>query len=172
MITKAQLIASMRHETNVIRHLGTKVTAEMLDYRPTPPQRSMLELMQYMTRMAVVPTVFSITGTWDHVEEMEKGTETITPETFDAEMDRQMTMIEDALRDLDEAAATTAPSSMPWGTPTTVAAGLMDMALKCLVAYRMQFFLYLKSCGAADLGPANCWAGVDLPPAPPESSEA
>ncbi|MEN8148715.1 MAG: hypothetical protein ABFS86_02760 [Planctomycetota bacterium] len=52
---------------------------------------------------------------------------------------------------------------MPWGAPTTVAAGLMDMPLKVLVAYRMQFFLYLKACGLADIGPANCRAGVDLP---------
>ena len=64
---------------------------------------------------------------------------------------------------LDEAAATTAPSQMPWGAPTTVAAGLMDMGLKTFVAYRMQFFLYVKACGVADIGPANCWAGVDMP---------
>ena len=44
-----------------------------------------------------------------------------------------------------------------------VAAGLMDMGLKTFVAYRMQFFLYIKSCGVADIGPANCWAGVDMP---------
>jgi hypothetical protein len=52
---------------------------------------------------------------------------------------------------------------MPWGAPTTVSAGLMDMGLKTFVAYRMQFFLYIKSCGVSDIGPANCWAGVDLP---------
>jgi hypothetical protein len=40
---------------------------------------------------------------------------------------------------------------------------LMDMALKCFVAYRMQFFLYLKSCGVTEMGPANCWVGVDQP---------
>ena len=39
----------------------------------------------------------------------------------------------------------------------------MDMTLKCFVAYRMQFFLYVKACGVSDIGPANCWAGVDMP---------
>jgi hypothetical protein len=37
------------------------------------------------------------------------------------------------------------------------------MSLKTLVAYRMQLFLYLKSCGVSEIGPANCWAGVDAP---------
>jgi len=163
MITKKQLLESMRHETAVIKHLATRVPEGSLDYRPTPPQRSMLELMQYMTCMASVPVDFSATGNWDRAEELEKETESVTPETFAATMDRQMAGIEEMLSGLDEAAATTAPSEMPWGAPTTVAAGLMDMGLKCFVAYRMQFFLYLKSCGVADVGPANCWAGVDLP---------
>jgi len=163
MITKEQLLESMRHETRVIQHLATKVPEDSLDYRPTPPQRSMRELMRYMTRMAAVPVVFSVTGSWAHAEEMEAGTESVTPGSFAAEMDRQMEIIEEALADLDEAGATTAPSSMPWGTPTTLAAGLMDMGLKTFVAYRMQFFLYIKACGVAEIGPANCWAGVDLP---------
>jgi hypothetical protein len=32
--------------------------------------------------------------------------------------------------------------------------------LKTLVAYRMQLFLYAKQAGNADIGPADCWAGV------------
>ena len=165
MITKAQLIESMRHETAVIKHLATKIPDGSLDYRPTPGQRSLLELLQYMTRMAAVPTVFTVSGNWDHAEAMEKRTEAVTLDTFAGEMDRQTAIIEETIADMDEAAATTAPSSMPWGAPTTVAQGLMDMSLKTLVAYRMQLFLYVKSCGVADIGPANCWAGVDLPKA-------
>ena len=163
MITKEQLLASMRHETAIIKHLATKVPADSLDYRPSPPQRSMLELMQYMTSMSSVPTIFSVTGNWDHAETMEQTAESVTPENFADAMDRQMAIIEDAVAGVDEAAATTAPSSMPWGAPTTVSAALMDMGLKTFVAYRMQFFLYVKANGVADIGPANCWAGVDLP---------
>jgi hypothetical protein len=168
MITKAHLIESMRHETAIIKHLATKIPDGSLDYRPTPGQRSLLELIQYMTTMAAVPTVFTVKGNWDHAEEMEKSAEAVTVETFADEMDRQMALIEETIADLDETAAATAPSSMPWGTPTTVAQGLMDMSLKTLVAYRMQLFLYIKSCGVADIGPANCWAGVDMPQ-PPEA---
>ena len=163
MITKDHVVASMRHETNVIRHLGTKITPEMLDYRPSPPQRSMLELMQYMTRMALTTTLFTLDGDWERAGVVEKEQGAVTLDTFDDEMVRQMAKIEEALDDLDESAAASAPAKMPWGVPTTVAAGLMDMPLKCLVAYRMQLFLYVKACGVADIGPANCWAGVDMP---------
>jgi len=170
MITKDQLIASMRHETHIIRHLGAKVTADMLDYRPSENQRSMLELLRYMTRMAAAPALFTVTGSWEAGEKMDEEAGNVTLETFDAEVERQLAIIEDALADLDETAATTAPSTMPWGAPTTQSAGLMDMPLKVLVAYRMQLFLYLKACGVTDIGPANCWAGVDLPAAPPEDA--
>jgi len=153
----------MRHESAIIKHLATKVPDGSLDYRPTPPQRSMLELMRYMTCMSSVPVSFSATGNWDEAEALQKEAESVTPETFSDAMNRQIGRIEELLAGIDEAAATTAPSEMPWGAPTTVAAGLMDMGLKTLVAYRMQFFLYVKSCGVADIGPANCWAGVDLP---------
>jgi hypothetical protein len=153
----------MRHESAIIKHLATKVPEGSLDYRPSPPQRSMLELMQYMTCMASVPVSFTVTGSWDHAESLEKEAESVTPENFAEAMDRQIARIEEMLSDLDEAAATTAPSQMPWGSPTTVAAGLMDMGLKTYVAYRMQFFLYVKANGVADIGPANCWAGVDMP---------
>jgi len=76
MITRDQLLASMKHETRVIKHLATKVPAGQFDWRPTPKQRSTIELM------------------------------------------------------------------------------------------RMQLFLYAKESGATDIGPANCWVGVDAPKQP------
>jgi hypothetical protein len=163
MITKKQLLESMRHETEVIKHLATKVPEGSGDYRPTPGQRSLDELMQYMTRMAITPTVYAIDRNWDRAEAFEAEAEEYSPERFAEEMDRQISLIEAEFESLDETEATTRESAMPWGTPTTLSAGLMDMTLKCFVAYRMQFFLYLKSCGVTEMGPANCWVGVDQP---------
>lgn len=153
----------MRAETEIIKHLATKLPPDKRDYRPTPEQRSTLELMQYMTRMAIVPAIHAIRGGWEHAEAFQKETASVTPENFSAEMDRQMSMLGEALSGIDEAEATTAPCTTPWGTPTTVAAGLLDMALKCLVAYRMQFFLYLKASGLSELSSYQCWAGMDAP---------
>jgi hypothetical protein len=163
MITKDQLLDSMRHETKVIQHLAAKVPDGKLDYRPSPVQRSTEELLRYMTRMAIVPTIYAIEGKWDRAEEVEKEADAFPLEDFAKEMDKQMAMIEVELAAVDDAEATTKPAAMPWGTPTALSAGLMDMALKCFVAYRMQLFLYVKASGVYDIGPANCWAGVDMP---------
>jgi hypothetical protein len=163
MITKQQLLDSMRHETKVIQHLATKVPVGALDYRPTPGQRSTLELMRYMTTMGVVPTAFAIRGHWDDAEALEQEAESVEPATFAAAMDRQMERIEGLFEEFSEEEAATRPAKMPWGTPTT---GLVDMVVKCFAAYRMQLFLYAKACGASELGPANCWVGVDPPRGP------
>lgn len=166
MITKDQLLASMRHETRVIQHLAAKVPAGQLGYRPTPGQRSTEELLRYMTRMAIVPTMYALDGTWERAEGAEASAAAFPIERFAEEMDAQMASVEAELEGLDETDATTRPAAMPWGTPTTLGAGLMDMALKTLVAYRMQLFLYVKASGVHDIGPANCWAGVDMPRQP------
>ena len=164
MITKEQLLASLKAETEIIKHLSARVTPEMLDYRPSDVQRSMLELMQYMTRMAIGPAIQTVTGNWDHAEALDAETESVNLENFTEQMDVQQAKFVELFETIDEGEAETAPATMPWGTPTTVGAGMMDMALKCMVAYRMQFFLYIKSNGVFDIGPANCWAGVDMPP--------
>ncbi|MHC5012743.1 MAG: hypothetical protein ACYTG6_17650 [Planctomycetota bacterium] len=163
MITKEQLLASMRHETNVIKHLATKVPPDAYDYRPTPGQRSTLELMRYMTSMAVVPTAYAIRGHWNDAEAWEKEAESVTPDTFAAAMDRQMERIGTLMEEVDEGEAPTRPAKMPWGTETTLGAGLVDMVVKCFAVYRMQFFLYIKASGASEIGSANCWVGVDQP---------
>jgi len=165
VITKAQLLESMRHETRVIRHLASKAKPDMLDWRPTPGQRSLLELLRYMARMAIVPAVAVVKGGWDHANAMEGETASMPLEDFDRQMQVQIDRLEALLDGVDEKSAATDPAVLPWGTPTTVGLAFVDMVLKTFVAYRMQLFLYLKQAGRHDLGPAQCWVGVDPPPA-------
>jgi hypothetical protein len=160
MITKEQLLASIRHETNVIKHVATKVPEGRHDWRPTPGQRSIAELMRYLSVAALSPAVYCATGNWDHAEGLAKECEAVTPENFAGVMDRQLARIEEVFDGIDEQAATTAPSAQPWGAPVKQSQALMDSVLKTLVAYRMQLFLYAKQAGNADIGPADCWAGV------------
>jgi hypothetical protein len=162
MITKQQLLDSMKEECRIIKHLATKVPEDGLDYRPSPGQRSTLELMKYLTRGAIVPAIHAVTDSWEHGEEYEKQAEQVTPENFAEEMDRQIGMIENLFAEIDEQEALEKPTTMPWGTPTTTGAGMMDMALKLLVAYRMQLFLYAKAAGA-DIDSADCWIGMSRP---------
>jgi DinB family protein len=166
MITRDQLVASMRHETKIIQHLATKVPSGRLDWRPTPGQRSTIELLQYLTTCAIVPTKAMIAGNWDDAEALENASKDVTPESFAAAMDRQMQAVEDAIRAIPEKDLLTKPATAPWGVPTVLGISLVDYCLKPLVAYRMQLFLYAKESGNAALGPANCWVGVDPPKKP------
>lgn len=163
MITRDQLLSSMRHETNVIKHLALRVPAGKLDWRPTPKQRSTLELLQYLTTCGVIGVKSMIHGNWDHVAAIDTAAAAVTPATFAAAMDRQMAELEKDINAIPEKDLRTRAATMPWGAPTVLGLSLVDCGLKPLVAYRMQLFLYAKESGAADIGPANCWVGVDGP---------
>jgi hypothetical protein len=52
VLTKEELIASLKNEVRIFVHLLGKVEKSKLDYRPTPKQRSTLELVQYPAIMA------------------------------------------------------------------------------------------------------------------------
>jgi hypothetical protein len=163
MITRDQLLSSMRHETNVIKHLAAKVPPGKLDWRPTPKQRSTLELLRYLTHCGSIGVKAMIHGNWDHAEALENASKDVTPANFAAAMDRQMADLEKDITAIPEKDLLTKPATMPWGAPTVLGLSLVDCGLKPLVAYRMQLFLYAKESGNADLGPANCWVGVDGP---------
>ena len=49
VLTKEELIDKLQHEVRILLHLISKVDPAKLDYRPTPKQRSLLELLQYFT---------------------------------------------------------------------------------------------------------------------------
>jgi hypothetical protein len=166
MITREQLLDSMRHETRVIKHLATKLPAGRLDWRPTPKQRSTLELMQYLTYCGTIGVKAMIHGNWDHAEALESGGNAVTPETFAAAMDAQMAELEREIRAIPEKDLLDRAATMPWGAPTKLGLSLIDCGIKPLTAYRMQLFLYAKESGNADIGPANCWVGVDAPKPP------
>ena len=165
MINIDQFLESCAHETKVIQHLATKVPEGSDDYRPTPGQRSMRELMQYLTRTAAVPMAYVADGDWSRAEEISSICDQVTPENFAAEMDNQMAFLKAELAKLEGKALDTLPCTMPWGTPCTTGEYLINAVGKSFTAYRMQFFLYLKAAGATDLGSMQCWVGVDPAPA-------
>ena len=49
MITTQQYLDILGKEFRIIRHLAGKLKEEDMDFRPTPGQRSTLELLQYMS---------------------------------------------------------------------------------------------------------------------------
>jgi hypothetical protein len=65
VFTKEELIASLQNEVRIMVHLVGKVDRSKLDYRPTPTQRSTLELLQYMAIMGPTQVAVIKTGTFD-----------------------------------------------------------------------------------------------------------
>jgi hypothetical protein len=167
MLGREQLVASFAHEIAIIKHLATKVPQGGYSFRPTPGQRTTLELMQYLTTCAIVPALRMTKGNWDDSEALEKEAESVTADTFAAAMDRQLRLLTEAIRGCTTEKLVSGAAEMPWGQPCTVGEGLVNAALKAITAYRMQFFLYLKAAGRTDLGPANCWVGRDPRPKAP-----
>src|SRR2546421_10052138 len=51
VLTKDELISSLQNEVRILGHLAGKVDKSILDYRPTPKQRSTIELLRYMVIM-------------------------------------------------------------------------------------------------------------------------
>ena len=65
VLTKSELIASLQHEVRILVHLSSKLDRSMLDYRPTPKQRSAIELLRYLTIMGPNLVKFARSGSFD-----------------------------------------------------------------------------------------------------------
>ena len=51
VMTKPELLASLQNEVRILLHLSSKIDRAQLDYRPTPKQRSTIELLKYLSVM-------------------------------------------------------------------------------------------------------------------------
>jgi hypothetical protein len=48
MLTKQEFLGRLQHEVRILLHLFSRVDSAALEYRPTPKQRSLQELLQYL----------------------------------------------------------------------------------------------------------------------------
>jgi hypothetical protein len=163
MLTKEEFLESCAHETRVIRHLAGKVLPGGLDWKPTPKQRTTLELLRYMTTCAIVPARAMVTGSWEGADEAERASDAVPADDVAAALDRQMGDLTALLLPLSATDFQERDAELPWGQRVKLGRALVDTVLKTLVAYRMQLFLYAKGMGNHALGPSNCWVGVDRP---------
>src|SRR6185295_17525705 len=51
VMTKPELIGSLQNEVRILLHLAGKIDRARIDYRPSPKQRSILELLKYLSIM-------------------------------------------------------------------------------------------------------------------------
>ena len=161
VMTKAELIGSLQNEVRILLHLASKVDSSKADYRPTPKQRSTLELLQYMSIMGP-GLVGAIRGGKFDVEAwtaLEKG-------AYARDFDQTIAAIkaQDYGALLGDMADADFRSEIEmFGQKGSKGSFMVNMILSGYAAYRTQLFCYLKACGRDELSTMNLWAGMDAP---------
>lgn len=163
VLTKPELIASLQHEVRILLHLASKIDRSQLDYRPTPKQRSTIELLQYLTLMGPALVQAGKTGQFD-VPAWTAGEKAAAIRDFDqtlAALASQSDVYAELLADVSD--ADLRGEIEMFGMKWTRGSFIVNQALCACAAYRTQLFLYLKACGREELNTMNLWAGVDAP---------
>lgn len=165
VLTKDELIGALTHEVNVLRHLITKIDGDAVNYRPTPKQRSSIELVRYLVVQGPVLVQAIKNGAFDGAAwgAAQAQAEQTDLAGLDAMLATQPAWFAEhigAMTD-DELRA----SIQLFGGPMSRGVHLVTLVLANYAAYRTQLFCYLKLCGRDELNTANLWQGRDPKPA-------
>jgi hypothetical protein len=164
VLTKEELIGSLQNEVRILLHLAGKIDRNKLDYRPTPKQRSTLELLRYLVVMG--PTIIRgvKAGAFDSA-----AWSAAVAEANAMNFDQVLGAIEKQHNTYAQLLSTFSDADFRseldlFGTgKASRGAVIVNMVLCGCAAYRTQLFLYLKACGREELNTMNLWAGVDAP---------
>lgn len=164
VLTKEELIASLQNEVRILVHLASKVDRNKLDYRPTPKQRSIMELLQYMVVMGPMLVRAIKAGAFDGPA-WQAAAEDAKTKNFDqvvAAIERQRGIYADLLGGFSDADFRGEIDLFGNGKSSRGSV-LVNLVIAGHAAYRTQLFLYLKACGREELNTMNLWGGVDAP---------
>jgi hypothetical protein len=163
VLTKSELIAHLQHEVRILLHLAGKVEPHVRDYRPTPKQRSTIELLRYLSIMGPELVKAAQRGAFDRDVWMAAETEAKARDwdqtmAVIAQQPQAYETLIGAMSDADFRAEMDS-----FGTKSTKGAFLVRLVIGGHAAYRTQLFMYLKANGREELGTMNLWGGVDAP---------
>ncbi|PYS35124.1 MAG: hypothetical protein DMG14_27720 [Acidobacteria bacterium] len=164
VLTKEELIAALQNEVRILLHLAGKIDRNKLDYRPTPKQRTTLELLQYLVVMGPMLIRAIKAGAFDP-----PAWQAAVAEANALNFDQVRTAIEKQRSTYAELlgafsdADFRAEIDLFGGGKSSRGSVIVTMVLEGCSAYRTQLFLYLKSSGRDELNTMNLWAGVDAP---------
>jgi hypothetical protein len=163
VLTKPELITALQNEVRILLHLAGKIDRTKLDYRPTPKQRSTIELLRYLSIMGPFLVRAARTG-WDPTawgataKESEARDFDQTLNVIAGHADAYATM----LGEMSDADLRSEMDGFD-GKKVSRGAFIVNLVLCGCAAYRTQLFMYLKACGRDELGTMNLWAGADAP---------
>jgi hypothetical protein len=165
MISREDFLQSLLKETRVIRHLFEKIPSDAFDYRPSEKQRSMLELLRYLSVCGCASMHVITTGSdWKTWKPYTDRSANLESKDFLAAMDLQDEEMKKMMSAIPEEDFLNKEVKHPTGDLMTLGIGLMRMPFSWLTAYRLQLFLYLKQVGVLEIGTINAWHGRDKTP--------
>ena len=164
VLTKSELIASLQKEVRILAHLASKADRSAVDSRPTPKQRSTLELLRYMSIMGPELVKAAKAGGFDFNAwtEANKVAEARDFDQTVAVIKAQGDEYAKLLGDMSESDFRAEMKGFD-GSPVSKGSFIVNLVLAGHAAYRTQIFLYLKSCGREELNTWNLWQGIDQP---------
>ena len=164
VMTKQELIAHLQNEVRIFLHLASKIDPSKLEYRPTPKQRSTIELLRYMVVMGPMLLKAIKAGSFDR-EAFGAAAADASAMNFDqvlGAIDKQRGAYAEILGSYSDEDFRGEIDLFGAGKQTR-ATVIAHLVLGGCAAYRMQLFLYLKGSGRDELNTMNLWQGVDAP---------
>jgi hypothetical protein len=163
VLVKSELISQLQKEVDILLHLSKKIDRSQLDYRPTPKQRSTIELLRYLSIMG--PSLVQGAKTKFDVEAWQASTKAAAERDFDQTLAVIAGQKELYAKELGSMSDADFRSEMDGFDGNKITRGLfiVNLVLCGHAAYRTQLFTYLKACGREELGTMNLWYGVDPP---------
>lgn len=166
VLTKEELTGSLQNEIRILLHLCTKIDRTKLDYRPTPKQRSTVELLRYLAVMGPLIVEAARDGGFDAAK-WTAAQDAAAKLDFDQLLAHIATIPQTYATLLTPMADASFRDEIEmFGRKATRGSFLVNTVLSGYAAYRTQLFNYLKACGREELNTMNLWAGVDPPPQP------
>ncbi len=157
MFTLEDFIAAYRKESALCLRLFEKIPDGGLDYRPTPGQRSTLELLRYVSYGPHNVVRRILAGDWTLGRELAEAAKSMPASDFPRVLQAQTDDVALRLHGTDPGRLAAETFTFPWGEILTKGAALVSHPLKWMTGYKMQLFLYLKAAGASELGTPYLW---------------
>jgi hypothetical protein len=162
VLNKQELIGSLQNEIRILLHLAGKIDRNKLDYRPTPKQRSTLELLQYLSIMGPGLLRAIKAGGFDQAA-WGDAVATSKAMNFDqvlGAIEKQSSFYAEFIEQFTDADLRGEVNLFGRGN-VSKGSTIVNMILCGHAAYRTQLFLYLKASGRDELNTVNLWAGID-----------
>lgn len=158
---KATILTAIEREINICKRMFTLLPAGSFDYKPFENTRSILELLQYLTWVAVSPIDFYLNGTLETqiamYSQYSKDSGEVTPENFLQKMDEQWMKIQSLMEKVDIKMLEEKIVMVPWREEFPMGVAITETSIKWLTGYKMQLFLFMKMSSNPGLHTGDCW---------------